>query len=478
MSRSLYLYQEKIVDATWAQRGHALFMEMGTGKTTVVTETAKRLFTHDFIDRVCVVAPKTVCGVWTRSELPALDIPPESILDYLSTPSTKKRKIEKDLVPLPVGEENGLSWLVIHYDALITQKGFATIDQFIGEGSSCLLILDESHRVKNPKAKRTKRALSLSERAKYCRILSGTSISQSPFDLYTQYKMLNPHFWTPLYSCRSYFDFQRIFGCFKQRYAGTHSFSECTGYQRLDVLSDFIHEHTTYVRLSDVWLDLPQKIYETRFVNMSRLQAKYYHKKMHVFDDIDSYLGMNTNVLHLQLLASGHYRSSTNSIALFDNTKNINPKIQALLDIDSDYPTDKQGIIFTRFRCELEDVVSVLGAENCAILQGDMQDVAKDRSIFRFTSGACRWMVANITVGSLGLNLQKAGLIIFYGHTWSYAERRQAEARLLRLGQQARNVLFIDILTQDTVDIMIKESLMEKQNFSVEIFENRYKMGD
>lgn len=488
MAREMYGYQKKIVDNTWSKKGHALFMEMGTGKTTVVIETAKRLYAQGMIKRVCIIAPKTVLHTWVDDELSAHDIDPEDVTLYTSKKVKKSVKKRKSATATQTNDEEQLKWLqlkwfLINYESLITKSGWLATDAFIEDHRyESLLILDESHRVKNPKAKCTKHILELSGPIRYRRILTGTPISQSPFDLYTQYKILGSNFWRGLNHGRikSYFDFQHYFGCWRKRQISTKSFWECIGYTRLDELSDYIRETTTHIQLSEVWTEVPEKIYETRIVEMGDTQARDYVQRKKGIDN-NGLATTSGNVLTLQQLASGHYKidpDSDSTVSYYDNVKKINPKIQALLDIDEQYDAKKQGIIFTRFKCEFDDVIKALGKERCCELRGGMSDNAREASITRFTSGKYRWMVANVSVGSLGLNLQNAELTIFYGHTWSYAERTQAEHRIYRLGQQTSSVLYIDIVTKNSVEMTIKQSLQKKESFSVDIYKKNCKMNN
>ena len=55
-----------------------------------------------------------------------------------------------------------------------------------------MVVLDESHNVKQPEAKRTNVVLRLSKLCAHRMILTGTPIPRSIEDLYTQFSILGP----------------------------------------------------------------------------------------------------------------------------------------------------------------------------------------------------------------------------------------------------------------------------------------------
>ena len=78
--------------------------------------------------------------------------------------------------------------LLINVEAFVTKKIFKFLDTFTHRSN--FLVGDESTTIKNIKAKRTK-ALMFLPRAKYKRILTGSPITKSPLDLYSQFLFLD-----------------------------------------------------------------------------------------------------------------------------------------------------------------------------------------------------------------------------------------------------------------------------------------------
>jgi SNF2 family DNA or RNA helicase len=75
----------------------------------------------------------------------------------------------------------------------------------------CLTIIDESTTIKNHRAIRTKNVLKLASFSKYRRILTGSPVTKSPLDLYTQCQFLSEK----LLGYSSYYTF-------RNRYCVTH----------------------------------------------------------------------------------------------------------------------------------------------------------------------------------------------------------------------------------------------------------------
>jgi hypothetical protein len=230
---------------------------MGCGKTKTAIDTAFHLQQHNLIDAVLVIAPNGVHANWTGQEMPihSWDVDNSPFTYYSDRAGTKKfidAKAQALSGPFP--------WLVMTYDAVMTDKGFEEAQNLL-KSKRCLMILDESPRIKNPKAVRTKLILKLSKLAPYRRILTGTPISVGPFDLYTQMLFLNENFWKDQ-GISTWTGFKNMFGVFVSLKNPSNGamFQKVTGYQNLPLLQKILSHHTDRVTKEDV-LDLPPKVY-------------------------------------------------------------------------------------------------------------------------------------------------------------------------------------------------------------------------
>ena len=127
--------------------------------------------------------------------------------------------------------------------------------------SEFLLAIDESTTIKNVKAKRTKAIMKFGETAKYKRILTGSPITQSPLDLYSQCAFLSKS----LLGYDSYWSFQGRFAIIKQQRMGSMSFNQVVGYKNLEELTQKLKLLLTEQPRKKPW------IYPIRFIQQGKL---------------------------------------------------------------------------------------------------------------------------------------------------------------------------------------------------------------
>ena len=96
--------------------------------------------------------------------------------------------------------------------------------------------------------------------------------------------------------------------------------------------------------------------------------------------------------------------------------------------------------------------------------QEDRQD-----NIRKFQSDPkCRFMVGTPSTGGYGITLTAANTVIYYSNGYDLEKRLQSEDRAHRIGQK-KNVTYIDIIADDTVDDKIVKSLRKKINIASEV---------
>ena len=84
------------------------------------------------------------------------------------------------------------------------------------------------------------------------------------------------------------------------------------------------------------------------------------------------------------------------------------------------------------------------------------------------TNPECRFFIANPKVGGMGITLNAANYSIFYNSDYNYEDRRQAEDRNYRIGQNT-NVTYIDIIAQDTIEQDIINALVNKNDIATTV---------
>ena len=263
-----YAHQLKALEMSWNKEVFAYFMEMGTGKSKVLIDNISMLYDKGKINSALIIAPKGVYKNWYDSEIPnhmVEHINKKVVLWQSLINKTQQSKLDS-LFKLGVD----LHILVMNVEAFSTKKGLEFAKKFLN-CSSAMVAIDESTTIKNPAAKRTKAILSLAKMAKYRRILTGSPVTKSPLDLYTQCFFLDPF----LLDHQSYYSFRTRYALMKTANFGGRSVQIVVGYRNLGELSEKLKPFS-YRVLKDDCLDLPRKTFMKRIVQLSADQLKVY----------------------------------------------------------------------------------------------------------------------------------------------------------------------------------------------------------
>ncbi|MDR0919623.1 MAG: DEAD/DEAH box helicase family protein [Oscillospiraceae bacterium] len=178
-------------------RGYALLMEMGCGKSLTSIAVSGRLYLDKKINRVLIVAPVSILGVWEEEYFKFADF--DYTLAILTGTGAKKIDTLRHL------EGSHLQIAVVNYES--TWRIEKELENWLCKGDS-LIICDEGHKLKTHNTNVSKAMHRLGKIAKYRLLLTGTIITNKPIDVFSQYKFLNPEvFGNSFYSFRNrYFD--------------------------------------------------------------------------------------------------------------------------------------------------------------------------------------------------------------------------------------------------------------------------------
>lgn len=183
-----------VFDERLKSRGTALLMEMGTGKTIVSIAVAGCMYQYGKVNRVLVVAPLSILGVWEEEFEKFADFPYS--LTILKGTSAKKKE---QLTKLP---DEGLQIVVVNYESAWR------LEKELLAYNADLVIADEAHKLKENRTSQSKGMHHIGDKAKYKLLLTGTVITNREMDVFSQYRFLNPQiFGTSFYAFRNqYFD--------------------------------------------------------------------------------------------------------------------------------------------------------------------------------------------------------------------------------------------------------------------------------
>ena len=459
-----YEHQLVALEKSWDKEEYAYFMEMGTGKSKVLIDNIAMLYDKGKINAAMIIAPKGVYRNWLSSEIPT-HLP--SHIQYKSvlwTALTSKTK-DKEYQSLFETDYN-LHIFIMNVEALSTPKGMTFARKFLSCHNT-LIAVDESTTIKTPKAARTRNIISIANLAKYRRILTGSPITKSPLDLYTQCKFLNEH----LLGFSSYYSFQNRYACMVDKWFGGRKVSVIKSYQRLDELSKSI-EPFSYRVLKEDCLDLPDKIYIRREIELTEEQLKMYQSMKIVAmaalkGKVVKAPHVLTQLMRLHQITCGHVMTETGEIVDIENNRlkeliNILEEVESKVIIWSHYTHDIRKISAELRKIYGEDsVVEYYGKTDSEIRQESIDRFQDPRSPVRF-------FVGNPQTGGYGITLTAASTVIYYSNGYDLEKRLQSEDRAHRIGQK-KSVTYIDLIAEKTVDEKIVKALRKKINIASEV---------
>ena len=458
-----YAHQMTALEKSWTRETYAYFMEMGTGKTKVLIDNAAMLYDKGKIDGVLIIAPKGVVKTWYEQELPTHL--PEHIenVSTLWQPNITKKQQEKLESLFEI--ETALHILVMNVEALSTTKGTDFALKFLNSHKT-LMVIDESTTIKNPGAKRTKNILKLSTIAKYRRIMTGSPVTKNPLDLYSQCEFLDP--W--LLDFSSFYAFRNRYAEMKTLNVRGRSIQIVDKFKNLGELSDQL-KGFSYRVLKEDCLDLPEKNWTKRQITLSYDQRKIYTEMKetalaHLNGKVTSTMTVLTQLMRLHQITCGHFTADDGSTQAIANNR-----ITELMDVLSEM--EGKAIIWAHYQYDIKDIIKAITDEYgpCSVVDYyglTPQDERQD-NIRKFQSDPkCRFLVGTPSTGGYGITLTAANTVIYYSNGYDLEKRLQSEDRAHRIGQK-KNVTYVDIIAEDTVDEKIVKALRDKVNIASQV---------
>ena len=456
-----FAHQKKALEMSWDKEVFAYFMEMGTGKSKVLIDNIAMLYNAGKINGALIVAPKGVYKNWFDSEIP--NHMPDYIEKRVGLWRTDPKA--KDLQPLfKTGAE--LHILIMNVEAFSTKKGMQFAERFLNS-HKVLMGIDESTTIKNPAAKRTKNIVSLRPLTKYRRILTGSPVTKSPLDLFTQCYFLDSY----LLDQSSYYAFKSRYAICRKINVSGRQVEIVVGYTNLPELSEKLKPFS-YRVLKDDCLDLPKKTYMKRTIELTDEQKKVYKQmKQEAIAFLNGKMVTSatviTQLMRLHQITCGHFKSNDGTVQDLKNNR-----ITQLMDILEE--VEGKAVIWAHYRHDIEKIVEAIskkyGNNTVVTYFGDTSTDDRQKAIKKIQdkNSPVRFIVGTPQTGGYGITLTGASTMIYYSNGYDLEKRMQSEARIDRIGQE-KPMTYIDIMAEDTIDDKIVKSLRNKVNIATEI---------
>jgi len=452
-----YEHQRKALNNGGLLKNYAYFMEMGTGKTKVAIDNVAYLWQNKEIKECVVIAPNSVYTNWVQE-----------IVNHCPLPTNIWCwKISKDKELIKSDKENKLSFILMNVEALSHKSGQKWLQNRINlNGKSMMMIIDESTTIKNPTALRTKAICKLGTAVKYRRILTGSPITKSPLDLYTQCAFLSK----ALLGFESFYTFRARYAVMHQIQMGGNQILVPKYYTNLDELEWKLKSFSYRVK-KDECLDLPPKLYQQRQVNLSTEQATIYNRlkkraRALIEDKTVSFNNKLTEILRLHQVCQGFLKTDEGTIHEFKN----NPKLKELMALLEE--SDGKVIIWANYVYNIKQIKAALeeryGKNSVVSIFGEVDVEGRKDAVNNFQlNDRCRFLVGNPATGGYGLTLTAARYVVYFSNSYNLEVRWQSEDRAHRIGQKDK-VTYIDLMVPESLDVMIMSALDRKIKLSAQ----------
>lgn len=433
-------------------KGWGHFLEMRLGKTpTTLNEMA--LFNRDHgFQKFVVLSPNSYKYAWVKeAKAFGMEYP------FIPYETSKSNQAVEAIL-----DAKGTFCLVVNYEALQYDNTREIMKWVVDK--DCMLIADESIKIKNHASITFKRAFELSEEAGVIRELTGCPMTQGPQDMYAQLKFIRGLSGKNFYA-------------FRNRYCKMGGFKnkKIVGIKNEDELKDTINSMGFVAKRKD-WGNLHQS--EHYVVDLEiRLEQKKHYEAMD--EDLITFLDTGEEVsaeqvvskmMKLQQISSGFlYNEKGEGIKLMDLTKT--PKMQRIKEMLED-EVEGKAIMCYHYGYSGDALLEVFGKWNPAVIRGkqwmkknerDLEDEKK-----RFNEDPnCKLMILQISAGKYGHNLSgvegdRCKTMFFYENTYSLDDRIQIEMRNTAAFQDWQN-LYFDLVTTEVEAKAIK-ALQKKES--------------
>ena len=475
-----YDHQQLVLEKSWDRSFYGFLLEMGTGKSKIDIDSFCIQIELRAIDCILILAPKGVYRNWYLKELP------EHMPDRHHKNSTIHlwkgggSSTEQKQLQYLLKKDGRIKILIMNTEALsMSPKAWEFAQKFVKSGR-CYTNVDESSTIKNPQAIRTKKIIKLGHMSVFRRIITGSPVTRSPLDLWSQFEFLQPQ----CLGHKSYYSFRSRYAVMEQKTFGGRNIDIVVGHRDINHLSAIVAKHASVIRKEDC-LTLPPKVYTTRYVSLTEEQTKAYTElKEWATTQLESGDFVTTTqvitlLLRLHQIVCGHVVDEHGSI--HDLPTNRLNDLQEIIE-----ETTGRNIVWCTYRRDIAKVVERLKAMGRRVVEyhGGVTEELRQEAIFRIQGRGpiikdgqvvgervcpdhlrADDFVGTQASGGYGITLTECNTVIYYSNNYDLEKRLQSEDRAHRIGQ-TKSVLYVDMMVKGTIEEQIIEALKRKESLA------------
>ena len=428
---TFYPHQQKALAYATGRSRVFLAMEMRLGKTPVSIRWAHGEKLH----RILVAAPLSTINPGWIEELRSEGVPNKHIHIL-----TEVRKRDRQAVI----ETHDRGWFLINYEYLRTHPEMLDVLDVNDDG----IIIDESTRIRSPKARITKMLLKHTQ-VEHRALLSGMPNPEGVMNWFEQMRFMNGEFlgYTNYWHMRN--------SMFRQPWPGSWEWKPKDG--TMDAIKKEVHRHVFIMTAKKAGM-ANKHIYQKRLLPMNAVQRRLMKDitKNFAYKDVET-KWVPVQQTWLKRIAGGFSPDGTELVS--------DAKLKELVVIlKEDLPRTAQVVVWAHYRSEIRAIHQYLNAKKIPTAKITGSTSRRTRSVrqLKFRRGTYRVLVIQSKIGMYGLNLSAADTDVYYSNMWDNEVRTQCEKRTEHLTKKVP-LLHIDLMTQNSVDEELVPRLREKK---------------
>jgi SWI/SNF-related matrix-associated actin-dependent regulator 1 of chromatin subfamily A len=323
-------------------------------------------------------------------------------------------------------EVNSADITIINYDVL--QYAQTDLDRYN------TLVLDECHRIKNPKAQRTKAAMLAMKKISFVYALSGTPIPNRPIEL-----------WPILHGLGIYrggwFDFAARYAKMWNAPWGL----DTSGASNLVELKDMMKPHVMRRKKEMIFKDYKEP-------QVSLITFDLPNDKREQSFDADALMANPNALLAFEGLAEVMREAGMR-------------KVKAASEfIDDLLQADEPVVVFAHHKDVVAELEKLLMVHKPVTVVGDTTRAKRDKAIADFQSGQTKCIIGNIAAMSEGVDLSAADTIVFVECTWSTSALEQASSRVENVNKSGIPPVIYILTIKASLDHTVLAKVLKKLN--------------
>ena len=428
LSPPLREYQKKIINTALNEKGYGIFSDTGTGKTVMGLEIASHF------KKTLILCPLSVIETAWIDDCNKF-YPNKKIINCHG--NSKKDRTDK--------LNSNADIYIMNYES------FKILKNEIRDSNFDCLIVDESSVMKNMTSQITSDILEMITVIPHRYVLSGCPTPNHNAEIFPQMKLVD----NELFGNNHYGFLAKYF---TQDMADPHRWFQTN--ENKNAYYNRLSEKSVFLTKDDC-VDLPEKTFEIKRIDMGSEQKKYYLDMIRdIKDNINSWskFEFTAKLMKLREILSGFVINKDETITDFDTEKD------KILQQSIEEIGDKPVIVWCQFIHEIDRLAEKFNGVALTSKTKNRDDIIRD-----FKNGKIKLMFTHPQLLGKGLTFTNCNYNIYYSLSFSYEDFKQSQDRIHRIGQTSK-CTYIILQMKNTIDERIYNCLKRKGNAVDELY--------